>query len=177
MSKFQRLSSLITGLLMLLGVALLAYDPEEGAATVMGLLGLSLLFSGIGTLRFYFTMARYMVGGKLELYKGIILFDLGAFTLVLADANTYFILFYLLNGLMFTGLVSILRAVEEKKMEASHWGLKLIYGLVSIILPIVGLFLLQSEKMIIYVYCFSLFNSALVRIAEAFKKTAIVYIQ
>ena len=81
MTAFRRIKEIIHGLILLgCAAGMLAY-PSDGYTLVIYLLGISLTLYGLGTLIYYFQMARFMVGGRTMLYIGIIAFDFGMFTL------------------------------------------------------------------------------------------------
>ena len=105
MSKFQRFQNIVIGLSMLISAAILILLPEGGCLYIMLFLAASLILRGISELIYYFTMARYMVGGKLILFIGAVFFDFGFFTLTLSDESKLFVLAYLLGFHAFAGLV------------------------------------------------------------------------
>ena len=104
MSKFQRFQNIVIGLSMLISAAILILLPEGGCLYIMLFLAASLILRGISELIYYFTMARYMVGGKLILFIGAVFFDFGIFTLSLSDESKLFVLAYLLGFHAFAGL-------------------------------------------------------------------------
>ncbi|MBP3783727.1 MAG: hypothetical protein J6I68_10825, partial [Butyrivibrio sp.] len=97
MTKFQRLKNLIYGLLLIASGMILLYIPENAFVFLLLLLSTTLLISGINTLTYYFTMARFMVDGKMMLYKGIIVSDFGVLTASLVDVPRQFVLVYLIG--------------------------------------------------------------------------------
>ena len=115
MSFFQRFKSILTGIVMLLFVALLWLLPKDAYYVAAGVLGLALLVYGFRLLWYYFTMARHMVGGKSILYQSVIVIDLGLFSSSLMSVSSAMVIFYLLAIYAFTGAIAILRAFEAKK--------------------------------------------------------------
>ena len=89
MSKFQRFQNIVIGLSMLISAAILILLPEGGCLYIMLFLAASLILRGISELIYYFTMARYMVGGKLILFIGAVFFDFGFFTNVSCCSRLY----------------------------------------------------------------------------------------
>ena len=79
MTKLQRARELLGGLLMLATGALVVYRPASGILLMILIIIVTTILKGLGSLTYYITMARHMVGGKLQLYKGIILLDIGMF--------------------------------------------------------------------------------------------------
>ncbi|MCR5201026.1 MAG: hypothetical protein K6C38_07920 [Saccharofermentans sp.] len=116
MTNIRRLGSILWALVTLIIAPLMIIFPELGYAIILCALAFSLTFKGLGTIIYYFRMARHMVGGKSILYQGVILFDLGMVTLSLSDVPKFYVLVYLaiLHG--FSGVVDILRANESKKL-------------------------------------------------------------
>lgn len=180
MSRFQRIRSFITGSIFLLFSLLLLFLPKDSYGTITLIIAYILLFYGARQLIYYLWMARHMVGGKIILYEAIIILDLGLFTYSLYDDNSLTILIFLLIIYAFTGLVDILRAFEEKKNGSRRWVRKLIAGSAMVIFAaaLVVLALVMKNTLILkYGFCLSGIYVACRRIASAFKKTAIVYIQ
>ena len=178
MGKLGRVRNVFAGIFMiLLSFAMLAADPEDSFLIAAVILSLALLFTGISRLAFYFAMARYMVGGKTQLYVGLIVLDFGVFTLMLTEMPHIYMILYLLGTHAFSGGVDILRSLEAKRNGASSWKLKVSQGAVNIIIAVLCLFSLGSIRLLVILYCLGLMYSAVVRIISAFRKTAIVYIQ
>ncbi|MBQ8081832.1 MAG: DUF308 domain-containing protein [Clostridia bacterium] len=175
MTGLQRIRSVLAGLLMLAGVALLLVQPEAGYRIIALILSVVLLIDGVRSLWFYFSMARHMVGGRLILFRGIIALDLGMFAYSLQEIPPVYILLYLLVANLFAGVIDVLRAMEAKRME-SRWRLNLAIGIANILLALSCGFCFRNPTLLAYVYAAGLAYSACLRIAQAFPKTAIVYI-
>ena len=180
MTSMQRVKKALAGLLMLVCSAVLVAEPEFGFYFVALILSVSLLLYAVRSLLFYFTMARHMVGGKSILFRGIIVLDLGAFTISMVDDPKVFIVIYLLGIHAFAGLMGILRALEARRFQAPAWRRSAVAGLSNLAVAgmavVAGIFL-HSTADLVYLYAGCLFYSACVQIASAFRKTAIVYIQ
>ena len=178
MNNFQRIKKFLSGLGMLLGSAILILEPEDGYYIVAILLSLSLLLSGIRTFIYYIAMAKNMVGGKSILYRSLVLADLGAFTLTAITIPKIYLIFHLLISHAFAGLVDLLKAVEAKRMQAPSWRMSFIYGLGNLLTAVAAFtcVLNQSTGLVMYIYCAGLAYSAVMKMADAFRKTAIVYI-
>lgn len=180
MTALQRIKNFITALFMIACSIILLCFPENGYYFVLLILSLSLTIYGLKTLFYYFTMARKMVGGQSILYRGVVILDFGIFTLTVADNPTVFAIVYLLLIHLFTGVVSILRALEAKSFAAPLWRFKFGSGVVNIILALIAFIagaIMKSMEALVYIYCLGLLSSAFVRIISSFRKTAIVYIQ
>ena len=180
MSSFQRIKSIVFGVLMVLFALIMFWMPEDWYDTVTVLMSLSLMLYGVKLLFFYFSMARHMVGGKIMLYQAIIILDLSLFTISMASMSSFTIIIYLLGIFGFTGVIDILRAFEAKSNCYKHWKLKFLTGCICvvfvIIMAVLGL-IFKNTAILVYGYCISLFYSGVVRIVTAFRKTAMVYIQ
>lgn len=177
MTKRQRLYNFIAGIGMLALAVILELQPELGCDLIVGILCVSLLLHGIRQIVYYFSMARFMVGGKRILHRGILFLDIGIFTVAIAAIPRTYVLLYLLGYNLFVGVVEILRALEARKLHQHSHKLKLVQGILNVLLALVGLFFMKSESLMISLYCTGLVTSALERIGNSFKKTAIVYIQ
>ena len=161
-----------------MGVVLLTM--RNGYGVIILVLCVSMVAYGIKSLTNYFTMSRHMVGGNMMLFIGILAIDAGLFTVTLSNIPHIFVILYLIGGNIFEGVIGILRAFEEKRMEAPSWQLKLGTGIISIVLSAAAFVLgaiVRSADIMVYVYCAGLFYSAIVRIASSFRKTAVVYIR
>lgn len=175
MTSLQRVKTVLGGLMMLLGAGLLVAYPVDGYQFIGFILSVVLLGAGIRSLVFYFTMARNMVGGRLILFQGIIALDLGMFAFTLQEVPPVYILLYLLIAHLFSGAVDVMRAMEARRIQ-SPWRLNLAYGIANILLAVACFFCFHNSTLLSYVYAAGLAYSALLRIAQAFRKTAIVYI-
>lgn len=180
MSHFQRVKNIIFGIVLILFAISLIISPEEGYPVIAAVVSALVFIYGFKLLIYYFRMARYMVGGKSTLCQAIIILDLALFLTTMVFMGEVVIIIYLLGIYAFTGVVDILRAFEAMKMKASNWKVKLITGLISVLFAVslvVAGFVIGNMQIIVYGYCLSLVYSAVVKIATAFKRTAIVYIQ
>ena len=177
MSSGQRVKNVLIGILIILGSIIMIAIPESGIKIAAFILSLSLFIYGIRSLIFYFSMARHMVGGRIMLYLGVIILDLGMFTLMMSNIPTIYIVLYLVIIYVFSGVIDVLRALEAKKYGASTWKLSLVSGFINIVVGILCVVFIRSTNMIVYFYCAGLIYSAIVRIITAFRKTEIVFIQ
>ncbi len=180
MTIFQRIKTASAGFLMILCGIIMIYDPNLGYLLTALILSVSLTLYGIRILVYYFTLARHMVGGRGILYIGIVVLDLGIFTLTIVDNTSIYILVYLLAFNLFSGLVDILRALEARRTASPRWKLKFSTGIVSILIGVAAFIagvIFKSENLLVILYCVGLFTSAAARIYTAFRKSAIVYIQ
>ena len=80
MTLIRRIHNLMLGLLQIALAVLLVTEPELGYPVIILILSLTLIGTGLHDALYYVSMAKNMVGGKIILYQGVILFDLGLFT-------------------------------------------------------------------------------------------------
>ena len=156
---------------------LMALDPTEVYQLIILTLGLTLLLSGLRSLIYFFTMARHMVGGRTVLYRSVIVLDIGLFTLSLTEIPLLFVVLYLASMYGFAGFVDIMRAREARKLKAGSWKLNFSHGLVNVIMAALCLIFLGTELVAAEIYALGLMYSGLIRIIQAFRRTAVVYIQ
>ena len=171
----------MTAIAMLLLAALLIcmqFGGISGVKLVMIVLSVWMIAYGIRLLHFYSQMARHMVGGKVILILGFILFDFGVFNFSLRNRHTLFIILYLLGFYAFKGFVDVMRAFEQKHNEAP-WKLKLSSGIVNIIVAVSAVatgFFMRSEWAVVYIFALGIIYSAIMRIVNTFRKTPVMTI-
>ena len=102
------------------------------------------------------------------------------FSASLISMSTVWVIVYLLAVYAFSGAIDILRAVEAKKNGAPAWNIKLISGSIRVAATI-ALFILgvifRDKTVMVFGYCVNLGYAAVMRFINAFRRTAIVYIQ
>lgn len=157
------------------GIIMVLY-PESGYLLVVMILDITLLAYGIKSLVYYFTMARYMVGGQACLYKGIIALDFGIFAFNLDDLPKRIVLLYLVGCMAFTGIIDVLHSLEARRLRAKNWKYECFYGTCKVLFAIAALFFHDSLRILTLIYSAGLFHSAISNIITAFRKTAIVYV-
>ncbi len=162
---------------MLAVAALLFVSPYNVFWIVLLILSLGLAIEGLRTIFYYFAMARFMVGGKMMLYKGIIVFDFAVLTASLADLPRNYVLMYLIGVHAFSGIVDVLRSMEAKRYGGKSWRLKLGQGLLNLVMCVLCLVFFKKPQTVIILYALGVAYSAVLRIISAFRKTALVYIQ
>ena len=118
MTKFQRLTSIVSGALLLILALLVLFVPEDAYLIILLFFAVTMLIDGIRNLVYYFTMARNMVGGLTIFYRGVLTLDLALFTLSLPGLPELYISLYIVGSYAFLGIVDILRALEAKKRGA-----------------------------------------------------------
>ena len=179
MTKFRRVLTFLSGLFTILFGILMLCAGSNGLLLIASVIGASICIYAIRMLSYYSGMARHMVDGKITLYLGIVALCLGIFTLSLIDGSEFLLIMYLIGLYIFNGGVELMRGLESKKYKAPGWIRKIIYGGVCIVIGIIslvaGLFF-RSLDLLVYLYAVALFISGGIRIGQAFKRTAVVYI-
>ena len=178
MNSSQRVKKFLSGLCMLLGSLVLAVEQEDGFYVIAIVLCLSLLLSGVRYLIYYFTMARNMVGGKSIFYRALILMDFGLFTMTAITIPRIYLVCHLLISHGFSGIVDILKAYEDKKMEASSWRMSFVYGFGNLLISLVALSCAVSHLnwLVVDIYSAGLAYSGIMQMLSAFRRTAVIYI-
>lgn len=176
MTKMQRVREVLIGLAFMLVGALLVMAPDRGYVFVVRALGLTLIVGGASRLVYYVTMARHMVDGKWMLYAGAFLLDLGIFTISLASVPRLYVMLYLIVGHLFSGVISILRSNETRRVGSPGWKWSLAEGVANVAVAMTCLVLIGSMRTAVYLYGAGLVYAGCLRIATAFRRTAIVYI-
>ncbi|MBO4327431.1 MAG: DUF308 domain-containing protein [Clostridia bacterium] len=179
MTKFRRIGIFLTSLLVIALAIFMMVVPKTGYQYVTAILSFMLIFYGIRRVVYYFTLARRMVGGRLILYLGLIVLDLGIFTATLSFIPLPYVMLYLLAGYAFAGAVDLMRASEAKRYQNPVWKFILGKGVANILIAIFCLVLIfvNSTTAAVYVFAAGLIYSSIIRIVSAMRKTAVVYIQ
>ena len=95
MTNIQKVFTVIKSLISIAAGIFMIIDPKDGYLFMVGILAIWLTLYGLKILTYFFAMARYMVGGKMLLLRGLILFDFGIFTTTLSDVPRIYVLLYL----------------------------------------------------------------------------------
>ncbi|MBQ7500149.1 MAG: DUF308 domain-containing protein [Clostridia bacterium] len=177
MNKTERIFKILAGLFQLLGAVIIVLLPENGLLLILLTLGLMFAFYGIKDIVRYFTMTKFMVGGRQLLIRGVIVLNFGIFSASLASASGLYISVYLIGLYAFDGVVDIMRAIESKALKSDHWRLRLIGGVVKILLGVACVVFMNSEKALAVLFAVMLIYSAAWRIASAFRRTSVIYVQ
>ena len=176
MTKLDHIKSFLQGILTILAAVGIMYYPEHGLDVMILLLGCSLTLGGINTLIYYVSMARHMVEGRLLLYKGLISLDLGIYMLALSDSSRVYIMTYLIAMHLFGGILSAARAMEGRKL-GGRWRMRLLNGISHFAIVIACILLRNDPEGLVLVYSVGLFWSGCLKVFDAFRRSAIVYIQ
>jgi uncharacterized membrane protein HdeD (DUF308 family) len=179
MTATQRVGKVLSAFFSVLCAWILLDLGEDGPLLVGFLLCISLIVFALRNIFFYFTMARHMVDGRSILYIGVIVLDLGIFTMSVLRYSHVFIAVYLLATYAFTGAVHILHALEARRFRAPSWRLNLAEGIAKILFALAAVifgFICGNMQVLTAIYAAGMLYSALLKLISAFRKTAIPYI-
>lgn len=176
MNKSRRLINALVGVIIIIAGVFMMFYPEESYTVIALILGISLTFYGLRTIFYYFNMARFMVGGRLVLYRGVVIFDMGFFLTTITDIPRIYVMGYLFIIHIFAGLVDILRTGEAYRFGASVWRMAFLRGLGNVVLSITCLVNIRSLKMVTIIYSLGLIYSGIVHVVQSMRNTSSVYI-
>ena len=180
MTKARRVLTIFEGIMMILGAIVILSIPDSGYIIVILILSLSLIIYGIRKIIYYFTMARYSVGGRSILYGAVLALDFGMLMLSFSSLPGIYLAFYLGLGHLISGAIDIYNALEAKKLASPSWKRKAVEGTVNTVVAVVAIvagFTTKSVIVFVYIYSIGLIYSAILKLISVFRKTAIVYIQ
>lgn len=177
MGKIKRIWKVLSGILVIFTAVCMMFVPEDAFELASFIVAFLLLEKGLISIGYYVSMAHHMVGGKVILYYGVFMFDLGVFAVSVSDQSKAIIILYLTLGHLFAGAVSLIRAVRNKKEGYSKWRSEIALGTIHIIITLACIIFRGSTDMLVYIYCIGLINITVLDMRSALKKSAIVYIQ
>ena len=79
MRSIKRIGNIMIGFFLLIFALLIILSPENSTPLIAAILNIALYVYGIRLLWYYFRMARHMVGGKIILYRSVIIIDAALF--------------------------------------------------------------------------------------------------
>lgn len=177
MTKARRVGTVFVGLFLVLFGLSMMIEPNRVYWAIVLILGFTMLITGIRSLVYYLSMAKHMVGGRVALYRAIIILDLGLFTLSLTNVPIIFVVLYLAGIHGFSGAIDIMRAMEAKRLQAASWKMNLVHGIVNVVMAGLCLAFIGTVEVAVEIYAAGLVYSGIIRIIQAFRKTTVVYIQ
>lgn len=177
MNSFQRLRKMIAGFLIVLCGAIFLLIPDQAYILVAVILAAVLAVRGLKDIIFYFSSARYMVGGKVILFQGVIMLDLAMLAGSLTSLPGPMVLLYLIIAHAFSGVVEILRAKESQKAVNGSWKLKFSHGVINILLALICLVMIQNANIPVLIFGSSLIYSGVMRVIDAFRRTTFILIE
>ena len=171
----KRIFHILMAIVMIILALVLILLGEAGTEIIALIQGLAMLFSGLGSLIAYFTKFRYVIGGRNRLYIGILSLDFGLLLISSFAGSKYVILLYLLGIRLFTGGISLARALEARKNK-SPWVIHLISAIVNLGTVILGLIYFSDPEVVVDIYCLGLLISAVEHFYNAFRRSTAVSI-
>ncbi|MBR4457178.1 MAG: hypothetical protein IKS32_13325 [Solobacterium sp.] len=193
MTQWQKLKTILFALLeiLLAGVIILLRDKDFSTLNIPGAERLTrgvvsyyliltvfvivMLIYGIRLIVFYFTMARFMTGGRGMLYRGILYTDLALYTLSLNSVPVNYIMIYLIAILVFAGAINLFQAYDILKLDG-FWQFKALQGIVTICFAYYGFTHLHQPMVLADICAVTLIYDALMQIAGVFTPTRIITI-
>ncbi len=177
MSIASRVINIIIGLLIIAGAVIMMLLPEIGYLVIALVIAVSLLVSGIRSLVYYFSMSRHMVGGRDSLYSGLVKVDFAILTLSLSDIPKIFVMLYLVAVFGLTGLLHVLRGLEARKRNAPSWYWRFFSGMIYLMVALFCLIFVKNTVVMVFAYSIGLIFMGAGKVASAFARSKIVYIQ
>ena len=175
MSLVKKIFTLITSLLMIFLAVDLFFEAEYGYYAVIVILLIFLGISAVQSVWYYFSMARHMVGGIFYFYRAVFLVDLTISAPILLIAPRWIMVLYLNGAIIFSGVIDILRATDQRKMMWPQWKLRMTLGVSKIILAVLAMIFMRSRYELTIIYSIGLIYTAIMRIIDAFRAKNIVY--
>ena len=117
-----------------------------------------------------------MVGGRRSLYLAVLIIDIALFSLSLSDDSSLYIMIYLIVIHAVSGVIDILRALEQKKLGAGGYTWQLAAGIINLLIAVACGVFIRSMLVCVYIYAAGLLYSAIVRIVRVFVKNPAMYI-
>lgn len=175
MSSFQRIQNIVIATITIVISIFMMSLPERGYQLAALIISVSFTISGLRTLIYYFTMSRFMVGGKRILFRGLILLDLGLFTSTFIDRSKIYLILYIVIIHALSGAVAALKGRQAKLEGASSWKLSMVYGVVNLLMALFCIVFIRSTDMIVYIFSAGLIYAGIMRLYSVFRRTEIVY--
>ena len=177
MSKTRRVFNIITAVLTIQGALVLMLVPAAAFQLISVCVGLVLGYYGLRYIVYYLTHAQHMVGGKWIFLVGLIMFDMGVFATTLYEQAQAILIIYVVAAHLVAAVLNIVRAVVNKKDNNPGWKIDLAQGIGNIAQVVLCLVFINYVEIPVFIYCGGVIYSAVLRIIQSFKKTAIVYVQ
>ena len=177
MTIFRRIRTFLSGLLMMIAAVLFVIIPgDDKYMIIIGIIAVGLAFKALNDIIFYFVMARHMVGGKMILFQGVVVLDFAILAASMSHVPKIYILLYLAGIHAFSGVVETLRAMEARRAVDGPWKMKFSHGIVNLVLATACLIFIRQSNTALIIYSLGLMYSAVVRLFDAFGKTAFVVV-
>lgn len=177
MSLIKKIIQLSVGFALIILAVFLIVVPELAVEYIAAIIFITLFIGGIRYLAQYFSMARYMVGGRTIFYTGLIMLDLSLISWSLIVKSQLYIMLYLVGIYVFYGVVQLLHSFETKRNENSAWKIIFINAVINLLIALTCLCFAGSLEIMVYVYGAGVIYTGLTRIVSIFRKEEQVVIQ
>ena len=177
MTVIRRINIILFGIAQFILGLIMLIMPEYGTRIVLLTIGYYLIIIGYKNIWYYFGMARFMVDGRLALIQGVIMIDFGFLANSLTDVPRIYIIIYLMIIHTFSGILEILRALEEKKYGSKSWRLKLCHGIVNLTIVILCVIFIQNNSTAVIIFASGVIYSAIIRIITGFRRSSFLFVQ
>ena len=177
MSKTRRVWNIIVAIFMIQSALFLMLIPEVAFEVIAIFVGLMLTFRGIKYLSYYMTHAQHMVGGKKILLVGLFMFDMGFFSMVLMDQAQIILIIYVVAAHLIASGLNFARAFSNKGDGNPGWKIDLAQGIGNVAQVALCLIFINWVEVPVFIYCGGVIYSAVLKIIQSCKRTAIVYVQ
>ncbi len=176
MTNYQRIFTIIKSVILIILALLTILSPSVGYYVLLFILNAALLIYGIRLLIYYFSLARFKVGGLWTLYKSIIIIDLSLLLLSIQWAPQKLVMIVLILLLAFDGVVFVMKAMKSKKLDSSKWKSQLLLGISLFVIAIICIVTIKSTQFASILYSLAIIVSAVSDIINATKRSEIIYI-
>ena len=177
MSKKKRVWNIIVAIFMIQSALFLMIIPEIAFMIIAMFVGMMLTFRGIKFLFYYSTHACHMIGGKKILLVGLLMFDVGIFSISLIDQAQMIMIFYVVAIHLVAAVLNFARAVSNRCDGNPGWKIDLAQGIGNVAQVVLCLIFAGFVEIPVFIYCAGVIYSAILKIISSCKKTAIVYVQ
>ena len=177
MSVGKRIVKIIVGVVVVVLAILMILQPDWGYMLINAVLGIALLVSAIGSLIYYFRLARHMVGGRSTLFSGLIQLDLAVFTLTLTDLPKIFLMIYLVSVFGVTGVLRLARGLEARSRKAPAWYWSFLSGLFYVLIAFLCTIFISNNAIMVMIFSVGMLFMGVGNIVSSFYRSKIVYVQ
>lgn len=177
MGKITNLWSFVINLAIIgIGFAVI-FSPHDIAIFIVALLnGAVVTFKGLNKIIYYFTSARYMIGGRKIAINGIIQLDFGLLSFFALLKTPKFAVIYLLILVAIIALIDVLRAFDIKRSKGKNWRLKIIKGSILIIAVTFGFIFINTLSVSLIFFGVIFILEGISRILLSFHSGVVPYI-
>lgn len=177
MSKTRRVWNIIAAVFMIQSALILMLIPMIAFEIIAMFVGLMLTCYGLKYLIYYITHAQHMVGGKRLLLVGLVLLDTGVFATLLTEQAQAILIIYVVAAHLVASILNFARAFSNKGDGNPGWKIDLAQGIGNVAQVALCLIFINWVEVPVFIYCGGVIYSAVLKIIQSCKRTAIVYVQ